>query len=498
MSETLPTVLLVDDEEHSLASMRMALEDDFECLTATNADDATRMMQEHFVQVIFCDQRMPGKSGVAFLSDVRERWPDTVRIIITGYTETNDIIAAINDAGIYQFLTKPWHPDHLVMSAKNAADLFRLNRDNAQMALEMRHLSRSVESKVEEQRRALREGLGFEHVLRAPNSPVNAVIEQARQFASFDVPVMILGEAGTDKASVARAMHYSSLRSDRPFYTINCMGVDEDLLEADLFGARRGGIQGRSTQKLGLLRKADQGTLYITGVTDLTPRLQRSMARFATTDEFRPIGAGEMERSDVRLIVGCEKDLAKEVAAGRFRADLYYAINKAALIMPPLRARLDDLPILAQNFLFEAAAKHGKPVHGLSDDALRFLERYDWPGNLRELENEMLRMLIFSQDSILGPELISRHILQASPETSRDSDGRKVDSVLVSEGTLKTRVEQIEMRILRETLTRLKWNKSRAANELGLSRVGLRAKIDRYRIAAPDKRSSRQHHQEED
>ncbi|MQQ07261.1 response regulator [Epibacterium sp. SM1979] len=496
MSETLPTVLLVDDEEHSLASMRMALEDDFDCLTATNADDAARLMQEHFVQVIFCDQRMPGKSGVAFLSEVREQWPDTVRIIITGYTETNDIIAAINDAGIYQFLTKPWHPDQLVMSAKNAADLFRLNRENAQMTLEMRYLSRSVESKVEEQRRALREGLGFENVLRAPNSPVNGVIEQARQFASFDVPVMIHGEAGTDKASVARAMHYSSLRSDRPFYAINCVGVDEDLLEEELFGVRRRGMQGRNTQKLGLLRKADQGTLYMTGFTELTARLQLSMARFAITGEFRPIGGGEMERSDVRLIVGCEKDMAKEVAADRFRADLYYAINTTALTMPPLRSRLADLPVLAQNYLFDAAAKHGKPVHGLSDDALRFLERYDWPGNLRELENEMVRMLIFSQDSILGPELISRHILQANPETGRESDA-KLDSVLVSEGTLKDRVEQIEMRILRETLTRLKWNKSRAANELGLSRVGLRAKIDRYGIAAPDKKRGAQHQEEE-
>ena len=161
MSEPLPTILLVDDEEHSLASMRMALEDEFDCLTATNAEDAARLMEEHFVQVIFCDQRMPGRTGVEFLTDVRDRWPDTVRIIITGYTENNDIIAAINDAGIYQFLTKPWHPDHLLMSAKNAADLFRLTREHDQLALEMRFLARKMESKVEDQRKALREGLAL-------------------------------------------------------------------------------------------------------------------------------------------------------------------------------------------------------------------------------------------------------------------------------------------------------------------------------------------------
>ena len=157
----LPTLLLVDDEAHSLNAMRMALEDEFECLTASDAEEATRLMAEHDVQVIFCDQRMPGRSGVAFLTEVRDRWPEAVRIIITGFTETNDMIAAINEAGIYQFVTKPWHPDHLLMTAKNAADLFRLSREHERMSLEMRYLARNVESKLEQQRRALREGAGL-------------------------------------------------------------------------------------------------------------------------------------------------------------------------------------------------------------------------------------------------------------------------------------------------------------------------------------------------
>lgn len=490
MSDALPTILLLDDEEHSLASMRMALEDEFDCLTATNADDAAKLIEEHFVQVIFCDQRMPGVSGVEFLTEARERWPDTVRIIITGYTETNDIIAAINNAGIYQFLTKPWHPDQLLMCAKNAADLFRLTREHDQLALEMRFLSRTMESKVEEQRKALREGLGFEKVLRAPNSPMNSVIAQARQFASFDVPVMIFGEPGTDKSALARAMHYSSLRSDRPFHEVNCSGVDDDMLEIELFGAKRGAVQGRQAHKVGVLRRADKGTVFLRGVVDLSQHMQRRIARFALAGTFRPVGGAELETSDARLLASGPSDLASHVADGRFRSDLFYALSKTTLSTPPLRARKDDLTVLAQNFLFDAAAKHGKPVHGLSDDALRFLERYDWPGNLRELENEMVRMLIFSQDSILGPELISRHILQANPgENESDSE---VDQVLISDGTLKERVEQIEKRILRETLTRLKWNKSRAATELGLSRVGLRAKIERYGISVPGRAEHRE------
>lgn len=485
MAEALPTILLIDDEEHSIASMRMALEDDFDCLTATNAEDATRLMEDNFVQVIFCDQRMPGRTGVEFLTEVRERWPETVRIIVTGYTETNDMISAINEAGIYQFLTKPWHPEQLVMTAKNAADLFRLNREHDRMSLEMRYLSRRVESKLEDQRKALREGLGFEKVLRSPNSPMNAVIAQARQFASFNVTVLITGEQGTGKTSLARAMHYSSLRSDRPFHEINCVGVDDDILEMELFGVRRGAIPGVQSNKAGLLQKADRGTLFINGIADLSARMQLALLRVATEGTFRPVGSHELMRSDVRIIAGSCRDLRADVDAGRFRSDLYYALAKATLAVPPLRARKGDLPILAQNLLFDAAAAHGKPVHGLSEDALRFLEAHEWPGNLRELENEMVRMLVFSQDAILGPELISRHILQAAPNP--DGTDSSVDLVLTAEGTLKDRIELIEVRILRETLTRLKWNKSRAAAELGLSRVGLRAKIDRYGIAEPGK-----------
>ncbi len=480
----LPTLLLVDDEAHSLNAMRMALEDEFECLTAGDAEEATRLMAEHDVQVIFCDQRMPGRSGVAFLTEVRDRWPEAVRIIITGFTETNDMIAAINEAGIYQFVTKPWHPDHLLMTAKNAADLFRLSREHERMSLEMRYLARNVESKLEQQRRALREGLGFEKVLRAPNSPLNAVIAQARQYASFDVPVLITGEAGTGKAALARAMHYGSLRADRPFQEIDCTGVEDDILELELFGARRGAIAGLQTGKVGLLQKADRGTLFLNGLAGLSPRMQLALLRVAREGAFRPLGSHEMSRVDLRLLGGADRDLRAEVAEGRFRADLYHALARTTLEVPPLRERPGDLGILAQSLLFEAAAAHGKPVHGLSEDAVRFLAGYDWPGNLRELENEITRMLIFSQDSLLGPELISRHILQAAPGARPDL---ALDAVLAGRGTLKDRVEEVEARILRETLTRLKWNKSRAAQELDLSRVGLRAKIERYGIEEPGK-----------
>ena len=466
--------------------MRMALEDDFECLTALNADDAMRLMEENFVQAIFCDHRMPGKTGVEFLAEVRERWPETVRIIITGYTETNDMIAAINDAGIYQFLTKPWHPDQLMMAAKNAAQLFQLSRDHDRLSLEMRFMGRTAENKVEARRRTLREGFGFEKILRAPNSPMNATVELARQYASFDVPVLISGEAGTGKDLIARAMHYAALRSDHPFYELNCAGLPDDLLMIELLGAKKGAIAGSLNSKIGLLQKASRGTLFLNGVHTLSPQMQLMLLRVATEGRFEPVGGTETLTTNARLLTGSDTDLSIAVANEAYRRDLYYALSTTELALPPVRARIEDLPILAQTLLADLASEHSKPVEGLTDLALEFLGNYDWPGNLPELSNELTRMLICAQDVRLGPELISRHILQADPSVTARPDPGLAD-VLSAEGTLKDRVEVMEARILRETLTRLKWNKSRAAEELGLSRVGLRSKLDRYGIRQPGK-----------
>lgn len=483
MASPRPAILLVDDEPHSLSAMKMALEDEFDILTAPDAAAALAVLEAEWVQVIFCDQRMPGRTGVEFLTEVRERWPECVRIIITGYTDPADMVAAINDAGIYQFVTKPWHPDHLLMAARNAARLFQLSRENERLALEMRFLGSTAESKLEKRRKALREGMGFETILRAPNSPMNALVAQARQFASFDVPVLLVGETGTGKAALARAIHYISLRSDRPFYALNCTGLSDDLIELELFGARRGAVTGLATNKIGLAQKADRGTLFLNGVDGFSPRIQMALARLLDEGAFQPVGGVETITTNLRLIVGAHRDLKSMVAEGLFRADLYYGLSLAELHLPPLRARPGDVAILAQHQLFEAAREHGKQVHGFDAAALEFLENYDWPGNQRELVNEVTRMLIFAQGPVLGAELISRAILQAPPSDS--GADRSADAALMGDGSLKDRVELVEMRILRETLTRHRWNKSRAAAELGLSRVGLRAKLERYGILQP-------------
>ena len=324
MTTPRPAILLVDDEPHSLSAMRMALEDEFDCLTASDAESAVARMEEEWVQVVICDQRMPGRTGVELLTDLRERWPDAVRIIITGYTDPAAMASAINDAGIHQFLTKPWHPEQLLMTARNGARLFQLARENERMALDMRLLASSAQSKLDKRRAALREGLGFDTILRSPHSPMNAVIEAARHYAGFDIPVLLTGEPGTGRGPLARAMHLASLRSDRPFNALSLSGLPEDLAMMELFGARRAAGSG-GANRIGLVRKADRGTLFLEGIEHATPALQLALWRLVDEGTYSPGGGQETLTTNLRLIAGAGTDLAMAVAEGRFRPDLYYA-----------------------------------------------------------------------------------------------------------------------------------------------------------------------------
>ncbi len=477
-----PAILLVDDERRSLDAMEMALEDEFEVFTAESAEQALQVLADEYIQVVFCDQRMPGMSGVELLTRMREQWPETIRVIVTGYTETEDIIRAINQAGIYQFLTKPWHPEQLLMAARGGTRLFQLQRDHDRISLEMKQIAPTAEARLAERRAAVKRGFGFERIVRAPGSPMEGVCRLAAQIASFDVPALILGETGTGKELLARAIHYGSLRSDKPFYAVNCGAIPDELLESELFGHRRGAFTGAHANRIGLLEQADGGTVFLDEIGDTSPAFQVKLLRFLQEGEIRPVGSNQTLTVDVRIVAATNRDLEEEARAGRFREDLYYRLAVSPLGVPALRDRPLDIPLLAEQLLARAIKAQGKQVAGIEPEALNLLAAYDWPGNVRELENEVVRMLMLTAGDRLAAADISARILRAAPAGAADP---VADAALAVSGTLKDRVEQMEARILRETLTRLRWNKSRAAEELGLSRVGLRAKLERYGIEAP-------------
>lgn len=477
----LPTVLVVDDEIRSAQSIARTLEDDFNVFTADCAEKALEILESEWIQLVFCDQRMPGVSGVELLTEMRARWPEVIRVIITGYTDPADIIRAVNEAGVYQYVGKPWRPDDLLMIAKNGARLYQLQREHDRLSVELKLLEPSMQSRLDHQRSKLRKSFSFDSIVRAPESPMNAVCGLAAQVASFDVPALILGETGSGKELLARAMHYASLRSDKPFFAVNCGAIPDQLLESELFGHRKGAFTGAHANRVGLLEQADGGTIFLDEIGEVSPAFQVKLLRFLQEGELRPVGANETREVDVRVIAATNRDLETAAREGAFRLDLYYRLAVFPIAPPPLRDRRMDVPSLANALLERAAARHGKRVRGFTEEALERLAAYYWPGNIRELENQVTRMLILAQTDDLGAELISPEILRGA--SAAEEEDPAADLALVGDGTLKERVERMEARLIRETMIRHGWNKSRAAEALGLSRVGLRAKLERYGLS---------------
>ncbi len=470
------TILLVDDEIRSLETMQRTLDEEFEVLCANSVAQAEQLLEQHQVQVILCDQRMPDCTGVEFLGRMRERAPQIWRIIISGYTDAEDIIRGINESGIYQYITKPWHPDHLLSTVRNAVQLSRLQSESQLLSMEMKRSAPGVRKQLARSRAALKQQLNPDRIRRSVQSPLNGVCDQLSQIAPYDLSVLIAGESGTGKELFARALHYSSARSDKPFVSENCGAMHDELLSSELFGHKKGSFTGAISDHIGLFEQAHGGTIFLDEVGDISPAFQVKLLRVLQEGEIRPLGSDQKRRVDVRVVAATNRDLQQEVKAGRFRRDLYYRLAQVTLELPPLRDRLCDIPVLANDILKQACEAFDKPVSGFSAEALACLQGYGWPGNVRELQNEIHRMLVFCDSDRLGGDLVAPHIIRGCSDDAADG----LDTIAAGSGSLKQRVERLESIILRETLIRHRWNKSHAANELGLSRVGLRNKLDRY------------------
>lgn len=480
MLDALPNVLVVDDEVHSQSAMRRTLDEDFTVHTASNADEARAQMERHAVSVILCDQRMPGLSGVAFLKEVRERWPDTVRIVISGYTDTEDIIAGINDAGIYQYILKPWVPDHLLQTVRTAAEAQTLQRSMNRMDLDMRTSTPVLRQRVAHKLAHVRSMFDFDRIERGSNSPLNAVCSMAERVARYDLSVLVLGESGSGKELIARAIHYASPRGGGPFVVENCAAIPDSLLESELFGHKRGAFTGAYEDRPGLFQRAHGGTVFLDEIGETSPAFQVRVLRVLQEGEVRPVGAPRPVPVNVRVIAATHRDLEQRVREGLFRKDLYYRLAGVSITVPPLRERAGDIAPIARRLVREVGAELGRPGAVLNDEAIACLMGYPWPGNIRELRNEIARAVALSDGDEVQAQTFSLRVLHghAGLTTSSPASGQAMP--LPSTGTLSERLDAIETMVLRETLLRHRWNKTHAAKELGLSRVGLRGKMARF------------------
>ncbi|MCU0896802.1 MAG: sigma-54 dependent transcriptional regulator [Burkholderiales bacterium] len=466
-----PLVLVVDDEVRSQEAIARALAEDARVLTVSSAEEARGVLERETVDVILCDQRMPGMTGVEFLKLAREHWPDAMRIVISGYTDADDIIAGVNEAGIHQYVVKPWHPETLALTVRSAAELARLHRENRLLDLEMRAAAPVVKGRLDAKRAAVRKHFTFDRISRAPSSPVHELVAVAQRIAAFDIPILVMGESGTGKELIARAIHYASPRSGGAFVVENCAALPDQLLESELFGAKRGAYTGAYEDRIGLLAQADGGTIFLDEIGETSPAFQVKLLRALQEGEIRPVGASRSVTVNVRVIAATNRDLEADVRAGRFREDLYYRLSGMTLRVPALRERPMDVPLIADYLLDEATGALGKRVQGFAPAAMAALEAYAWPGNVRELANEIYRMVALADGPLLSADTLSPRVRGSGPVPLARTPGT---------GSLREQVEAVEARVLADALERHRGNRTRVAAELGLSRVGLRAKLARY------------------
>lgn len=446
-------ILVVDDERSMQEFLEICFRrEGYDVATAGDVDTALSLLGADDYDVVLSDLQMPGRTGIELLHAVRETSPETAVILITAFATTETAIAAMRE-GAYDYVTKPFKVDELRLVVEKALEKKLLSREN-------RRLRSELQSQIRQ-----RDLIGT-------SAAIHRVHELVGQVAETRTNVLISGESGTGKELVARAIHARSERRDRPFVAINCGAIPENLLESELFGHVKGAFTGAVAGKEGLFETADGGTLLLDEIGELPASLQVKLLRVLQERTIRRVGGTSDRRVDVRILAATNRHLEQEVAAGRFREDLYYRLNVIQIAIPPLRDRLEDIPLLLQHFVEKYSRELGKPIRALRDDAAQHLLTYSYPGNVRELENAIERAVALSKDGEIGADALPPQILRPP--------GPVVEGRVGAEGVdLDSLVSEYERGLLVEALARAKGVKKRAAALLGISFRSLRYRLEK-------------------
>jgi DNA-binding NtrC family response regulator len=456
MPDTQKHLLIVDDEAALRSAVAERLTDHgFSVEEAGSGEEALARLAEFAFDVLITDLRLPGINGREVLAAALERYPEIIAIVITGYGTVKDAVDAIKH-GASDFITKPFQFDALLHVLQSAAEQRRLKSENAYLR-----------SQLEERYRI--DGLvGRSAVMRN-------LFQLLETVAATSSTVLITGETGTGKELAARAIHHNSPRRASRFVALNCSAIPETLLEAELFGHARGAFTGAVGTRQGRLEQAHKGTLFLDEVGTMSPALQAKLLRVLQEREFERVGDSHTIKIDVRVIAATHSDLGRMVAEGTFREDLFYRLNVLPVQLPPLRERREDIPLLVQHFLQRVAAENGRGTITVSQDAMRRLMAYRWPGNVRQLENVVERALAFSQGRShidvqdLSPEIQNQTEIVEGADTWLPEDGIDFESY----------IERIELALIKRSLERTQGNKRQAARLLNLKRTTLIEKLKR-------------------
>jgi two-component system response regulator HydG len=382
-----PRILVADDEASARSGLETLLRDEgFDVILAEDGASALAKVQEAAPEILVTDLRMPGMDGIELLRHAREVDPSLVVILMTAFAEVETAVRAMQE-GAEHYLTKPLQIDELVLVIRRALE------------------RRNLRNEATELRARLKDRLRFDKIVGA-SPAMQEVFNVVEQVAPTRASVLITGESGTGKELVAQAIHENSPRASAPFVKLHCASLAETILESELFGHEKGSFTGAAGRREGRFKQADGGTLFLDEIGEISPAIQVKLLRFLQEKTFERVGGNETLKVDVRIIAATNRDLAAEVASGRFREDLYYRLNVVNIEMPPLRARPSDLLPLATHFLHRFAKENGKRIEGFADDAVERITGYRWPGNVRELENVIERAVVLCD----GVKLNAKHL----------------------------------------------------------------------------------------
>jgi DNA-binding NtrC family response regulator len=446
------TILIIEDDEPQLKSLAGFLENQsFNVIATTSSVEGIGIASEQVIDLVLTDFKMPVKNGMDVLREIKKINPEIAVIIMTAFGDIGTAVQVMKE-GAFDYLTKPiLELDELEMTIKKALERKRLISENKEL------------------RERLQDKYRFNEIIYG-SPEMEEVLNIAGRSANSKASIIIYGESGTGKELVAKAIHYNSPRKDNPLVSVNCAALNENLLESELFGHEKGAYTGADKQRKGRFEQADGGTIFLDEVGEIPLATQVKLLRVLQEREFERVGGNQTIRVDVRVITATNKDLEKMVGDGSFRQDFFYRLNVISMRIPPLRERRSDIQPLVSYFISKFASENDKDIEGISREAMDVLLKYDYPGNVRELENAIQRAVVMTRGNLITTDDLPIYIKTAKSESDLPVEKNSLDHI----------VENLERRLILEAIEQASGNQSKAAELLGIGERNLRYKLKKY------------------